>query len=221
MLAAWLFYTSRDALAELRDTIRDRGFRFGVIDVDPQEGKKKDAVEVQLVLTTEAAPLPEAPSEETESNPSDEQASAQETADAEQTENGDQVEDAEQTEDSEQPAAGADGQPEGDERAIQAQEAMRELAKRMLADDSLERMNIGSTTREAAKRYLKPRDIGEKYWLVSLPELPELAKSIDALLDSSPEVHWVVWHIDRQGILRMAPAKEVKPMSGNVLRVKL
>ncbi len=217
ILAAWLFYTPRSALEGFRDRVRQGGLRFGVIDVDPGEGKPRDQVDVRLVSSTQDAPLPEDGVVAAADDGTDEA-----TAGAEAAPEGDRPSD-ERGHDSDGGDGEGDsaGDAEANERAVAAQRAMREAARRMLEDEGLERIGFGSTTREAARRYLQPHEVGDEYWLVSLPGLPELADFVDQLLDSSPDMRWAVWHIDQQGVLRMAPAREVKPMAGNILRVKL
>lgn len=87
-----------------------------------------------------------------------------------------------------------------------------------------ERVVLGITTHEAARRYLQPREVegsdGEKRGL-GIPGLPQLADFIDKLLERTPDLRWAVWSLDQQGVLNMAPAREVKPISGNILKVKL
>jgi hypothetical protein len=213
ILAAWLFYTPRSSLEGFRDRVRQGGLRFGVIDVDPGEGKPRDQVDVHLVASTQDAPLPEGGDAGAADDRTDEA-----TSGAEEVPEGDRASDEQGQDDDE---GGPAGDAEANERAVAAQRAMREAARRMLEDEELERIDFGSTTREAARRYLQPHEVGDVYWLVSLPGLPELADFVDQLLDSSPDMRWAVWHIDQQGVLRMAPAREVKPMAGNILRVKL
>lgn len=80
---------------------------------------------------------------------------------------------------------------------------------------------MGTTTCETARRYLQPREVDGKPWSISVPDLQGMASFAEQLLSSSPQTRQIIWSIDLQGILRMAPAKDAKPMAGNILRVKL
>ncbi len=81
---------------------------------------------------------------------------------------------------------------------------------------------VGTTTAQAARTYLQPREVDGKPWTPELPGLQMLAQLIGHMRSSGNGLPAnVVWHLDADGILRMSPAKQVKAMAGNILKVKL
>lgn len=84
------------------------------------------------------------------------------------------------------------------------------------------RVRIGDTTAQAARDLLAPRDLDGTPWTAELPGLQALARLIACMRDASVGIPpYVIWHVDPQGIMRMAPAKSAKPMAGNILKAKL
>lgn len=83
------------------------------------------------------------------------------------------------------------------------------------------RIPIGITTAAAARAYIQPREVDGKPWAAELPGLQMLANLISYMREHGGIPSYTVWHVDPSGILRMAPAKQVKPMAGNVLKCKL
>lgn len=83
------------------------------------------------------------------------------------------------------------------------------------------RIRIGLTTVAAARTFIRPREVDGQPWAAELPGLQMLAQLIAHLREHGGLPAWAVWHVDETGILRMAPAKQVKPMAGNVLKCKL
>lgn len=83
------------------------------------------------------------------------------------------------------------------------------------------RIRIGLTTVAAARAFIQPREVDGQPWAAELPGLQMLAQLIAHLREHGGLPAWAVWHVDETGILRMAPAKQVKPMAGNVLKCKL
>ena len=88
------------------------------------------------------------------------------------------------------------------------------------AEPTASSVQMGVTTSDSAARYLKPREVDGQPWTLNLPGLPDLAKTIDMVLENEG-ARCVVWYMDAARVLRMAPAKEAKPMAGNILKVKL
>ena len=83
------------------------------------------------------------------------------------------------------------------------------------------RIPIGITTVAAARAYIQPREIDGKPWAAELPGLQMLANLVAYMREHGGIPTYTVWHVDPSGILRMAPAKQAKPMAGNVLKCKL
>lgn len=83
------------------------------------------------------------------------------------------------------------------------------------------RIPVGITTVAAARAFIQPREIDGKPWAAELPGLQMLASLIAHMREHGGIPSYSIWHIDPSGILRMAPAKQVKPMAGNVLKCKL
>lgn len=202
-LAAWLFYSSRASVESLRDTIKDKGYQAGTIIVDVPDGKPRDAVPVHLAATTQ---LPEALAELQDDGTNDigkaDEANTDENAYDTQTT--DQI---------------------TDDDIKSAQDKLNDLDLTINPDDEgVDVFEIGTTTLEAAQHYLEPREVDDKPWTLNVPGLPQLADFIDQLLGAGQAdkgFRWIIWSVDPSGIMRLTPAKDVKPMAGNILRVKL
>ena len=83
------------------------------------------------------------------------------------------------------------------------------------------RVPVGLTTAAAARAFIQPREVDGEPWAAELPGLQMLAQLIDHLRRHDGLPAYAIWHVDETGVLRMAPAKQVKPMAGNVLKCKL
>lgn len=83
------------------------------------------------------------------------------------------------------------------------------------------RVPVGLTTAAAARAFIQPREVDGEPWAAELPGLQMLAQLIDHLRRHDGLPTYAIWHVDETGVLRMAPAKQVKPMAGNVLKCKL
>lgn len=227
--AAWLFYTARPVLDELGQAIRQRRFDAGRIAVDEGElaAAKKANSEVGVYLdVTSLVP------DDFDLDAALEKARAQAQAAAEAAQAGDDA----SADGAGEESARADGESgEGQARpdadgGVSADGGEGEggpaLPYEPVELDEPIRVEIGRTTAQAARAYLVPSgdecDGEEGVRATELPGLQALAQLIGHMRDSSIGVPaQAVWHVDPQGILRMAPAKAVKPMAGNVLKVKL
>ncbi|MBS5450766.1 MAG: hypothetical protein KHY83_01305 [Coriobacteriia bacterium] len=201
--AAWLFFTARPTLDELCDAIQQQRFDAGRLAVDEDElaGAKKANAEVSVYLDVTSV-VPQDFDLEGALEKARAQAEAQ--ASEEDSEDGDAP-----AQEDDAPESGADEKPA--------------LPYEPVALDEPIRVVVGTTTAQAARSYLTERTAdGEDRDPTELPGLQALAQLIDHMRASSfgLPAH-AVWHVDAQGILRMAPAKSVKPMAGNVLKVKL
>lgn len=201
--AAWLFYTDRETLDALARTAAEQRFDAGVLTVDAADldGAPKASSVVPVYLAV-ATLVPE------DFDLEGFRAAAGEDEGAETPEEEPEGEDPA----AETPADGgaSDGDPEADElpyEPVPAPEGTRVL--------------IGSTTAAAARAFIQPREVDGEPWAAELPGLQMLVSLIDFMRDHGGLPTFAVWHVDPQGILRMAPAKQVKPMAGNVLKCKL
>ena len=240
--AAWLFYTARPVLDELGQAIRSQRFDAGRIAVDEAElaGAKKANSEVGVYLdVTSLVP------EDFDLDAALEKARAQAQAAAEAAQAGAEADgetgaavqadeaadetrgagnDAQASEDDAQAATSAEAGDTRDNDAQTSEDGKLALPYEPVILDEPIRVEIGRTTAQAARAYLVPRegDEDKEVRATELPGLQALAQLIGHMRDSSFGVPaQAVWHVDPQGILRMAPAKTVKPMAGNVLKVKL
>ena len=83
------------------------------------------------------------------------------------------------------------------------------------------RILAGTTTRDAARNFIQRRELGGEEWKPELPGVQAIAGMAE-LMDAHGGIPaWLIWHEDADGVMRMAPAKTVKPMAGNILKVKL
>jgi hypothetical protein len=115
------------------------------------------------------------------------------------------------------------------ERAAAAAEAAeRAWAEEKAAELSYEpeaaprdlRVRMGTTTRATGLAYLDDPGSGSA-WNGSLPGLQVLASIVAHMREHGNVPPQTVWFMDKAGVLRMSPAKQVKPMAGNVLSCKL
>lgn len=203
--AAWLFHTDRATLDALGTAAAQGRFDAGVLTVDAADldnaHKASSEVPVHLAVATlvpEDFDLDELMHQAAEQNgegedAEDSRANSEPDA-AAQDESGPEDEDDE--ENSSLPYT-----------PVPAPEGTRVLA--------------GTTTVAAARAFIQPREVDGEPWAAELPGLPMLVSLIDHLREHGGLPAHTVWHVDEQGILRMAPAKQVKPMAGNILSVKL
>lgn len=200
--AAWLFYTARPVLDELGRAIQQGRFDAGRLHVDEDEAlnAKKASSEVTVFLdVTSLVP------DDFDLEGTLEQARTQAAASAAEKDAG----------------TSPDGTVGEDDAPTEPQLPYEPV---VLAEPI--RVTVGTTTAQAARTFFVPRESDEddeaRTAVVDLPGLQALAQLIAAMRDSSVGIPaQAVWHVDAQGILRMAPAKAVKPMAGNVLKAKL
>lgn len=198
--AAWLFYTNRETLDAFGGAAAQGRFDAGVLTVDDADldAARKPSSEVPVYLAV-ATLVPE----------DFDLAQLAETAEDAQ---GDEQDDAQPSDESagegadeERPEQGAD--PSLPYTPVPAPEGTRVL--------------VGTTTAAAARSFIQPREVDGKPVATELPGLPMLVALIDHLRDHGGIPPYAIWHVDPQGILRMAPAKQLKPMAGNVIKCKL
>lgn len=228
--AAWLFYTARPVLDELGQAIQQGRFDAGRLHVDEQEvlGAKKASSEVTVFLDVtsvvpddfDLAGALERAQEKAEKGAGDADPQADEAE-------GEGEADPASAGESETEAEAGDGAACGDApHDADDAPAGPQLPYEPVALDEPIRVTIGTTTAQAARTFFVPREDDEddatRTAVVDLPGLQALAQLIAAMRDSSVGIPaQAVWHVDAQGILRMAPAKALKPMAGNVLKAKL
>ena len=222
--AAWLFYTDRATLDAFGSAAAEQRFDAGVLTVDDADldaaAKPSSEVPVYLAVATlvpedfDLAQLaagtgsPQAASPEADAGSDDEGVSATDVP-----------------ADGGQPDAAGEGatdspdaaSPEAEEGAADPKPA---LPYEPVPAPEGTRVRIGTTTLAAAQAFIRPREVDGKPWAAELPGLPMLVALIDHLRDHGGLPSCAIWHVDPQGILRMAPAKQVKPMAGNVLKCK-
>lgn len=233
--AAWIFYSDRATLDTFGTTAYEQRFESGVLTVDAADldAAKKASSEVPVWLeVTELVPE-DYDLEQIEEALKEAEAAAQEAAerDAEGTGDGGQAVEGcgEGAEDAGN--ASVDGTParaDADETPANAdgtEEAEADEAERpydpVPAPEGL-RVRVGTTTAAAARAFIAPAaEGGTDTWDAQLPGLQALVSLIRYMRDHNALPACAVWHIDAQGILRMAPAKQLKPMAGNVLKAKL
>ncbi len=195
--AAWLFYTDRATLDGLGALTVSERYDAGVLTVDAADldSAKKASSEVPVYLAIATLV------------PRDFDLS-QLTAAAEQAEN---------------PPVPSDG-PDEDAVAEAGDDTTDEdeaLPYEPVPAPEGTRIPVGLTTAAAARNFIQPREVDGKPWAAELPGLQMLASLIDYMREHGGLPSYVIWHVDEGGILRMAPAKQVKPMAGNVLKCKL
>lgn len=215
--AAWLFYTDRATLDALGTAAAAQRFDAGVLTVDQADleaaPKASSPVPVYLAVATlvpedfDLARLDEYMS--TSSDDGDEEEAEGEKGEA--------------------PAAEGEGADPACDEDVEAAEntendedgSEAELPYEPVPAPEGTRVLIGTTTAAAARAFIEPREVDGEPWAAELPGLQMLVSLIDYMREHGGLPAWAVWHVDPQGILRMAPAKQVKPMAGNVLKCKL
>lgn len=217
--AAWLFFSGRSALSEFARAAVAGRFESGVLLVDPDdlESAPKPASEVPVWLVVETL-VPEGVDLEAARGEVVERVRrAEESLAADASPDGSPSEP--------EPENGpADGEPAAPSAAPDAEPSDDRDApayEPVPAPEGI-RVAIGSTTRLAAQNYLHEQELGGRAWRPELPGLQMLAQLVELMEGKGkglPES--MVWHVDESGIMRMAPAKQVKPMAGNILKVKL
>ena len=207
--AAWLFYTDRATLDGLGALTVSERYDAGVLTVDAADldaaKKASTGVPVYLAIATlvpkdfDLAQLSEATAqdqpEDADENPTEPEAPAQSTGLSDQ-----------------EPAPEA-ADPAGDDADV--------LPYDPVPAPEGTRVPVGLTTAAAARAFIQPREVDGEPWAAELPGLQMLAQLIDHLRQHSGLPAYAIWHVDETGVLRMAPAKQVKPMAGNVLKCKL
>lgn len=198
--AAWLFYTDRETLDAFGNVAAQGRFDAGVLTVDNAnlDAARKPSSEVPVYLAV-ATLVPE----------DFDLAQLAETAEDAQ---GDEQDDA-------QPSDESAGENSDTERS--EQEADPSLPYAPVPAPEGTRVLVGTTTAAAARSFIQPREVDGKPVATELPGLPMLVTLIDHLRDHGGIPPYAIWHVDPQGILRMAPAKQLKPMAGNVIKCKL
>ncbi len=202
--AAWLFYTDRETLDAFGGAAAQGRFDAGVLTVDDADldAARKPSSEVPVYLAV-ATLVPE----------DFDLAQLAETAeDAQGTELGDEQDDT-------QPSDESAGENSDEERP--EQDADPSLPYTPVPAPEGTRVLVGTTTAAAARSFIQPREVDGKPVATELPGLPMLVALIDHLRDHGGIPPYAIWHVDPQGILRMAPAKQLKPMAGNVIKCKL
>ena len=202
--AAWLFYTDRETLGAFGSTAAQGRFDAGVLTVDDADldAARKPSSEVPVYLAV-ATLVPE---------DFDLAQLAATAEDAQGTELG-----AEQ--DATQPSDESAGEDVDAERSEQG--ADPSLPYTPVPAPEGTRVLVGTTTAAAARSFIQPREVDGKPVATELPGLPMLVALIDHLRDHGGIPPYAIWHVDPQGNLRMAPAKQLKPMAGNVIKCKL
>lgn len=194
--AAWLFYTDRETLDAFGAAAAQGRFDAGVLTVDETDldAARKSSSEVPVYLAV-ATLVPE----------DFDLAGLADGTVQEATDNGTEGKDGEGgAESPEDPSAKGPALPY---EPVPAPDGTRVL--------------VGATTAAAARSFILPREVGGKPTATELPGLPMLVALIDHLRDHGGIPPYAIWHVDPQGILRMAPAKQLKPMAGNVIKCKL
>lgn len=198
--AAWLFYTDRETLDAFGSAAAQGRFDAGVLTVDDADldAARKPSSEVPVYLAV-ATLVPE---------DFDLAQLAATTEGAQDDEQGDA-----------QPSDESAGESSDAERS--EQEADPSLPYTPVPAPEGTRVLVGTTTAAAARSFIQPREVDGKPVATELPGLPMLVALIDHLRDHGGIPPYAIWHVDPQGILRMAPAKQLKPMAGNVIKCKL
>ena len=202
--AAWLFYTDRETLDAFGNVAAQGRFDAGVLTVDDADldAARKPSSEVPVYLAV-ATLVPE------------DFDLAQLAATAEGAQGAELGAERDATQPSDESASG-DADAEHSE-----QEADPSLPYTPVPAPEGTRVLVGTTTAAAARSFIQPREVDGEPVATELPGLPMLVALIDHLRDHGGIPPYAIWHVDPQGILRMAPAKQLKPMAGNVIKCKL
>jgi len=211
--AAWLFYTDKATLDDLGTAAYDGRFDSGVLVVDEADlaAAKKASAEVPVYLVVQELVPQDFDLEQIEEALKEAEKAAREAAEK-AADGGAGAEEGQGASDAEAQAQD-EGDGEGDERPYEPVPAPEGL-----------RVRVGSTTVAAARAFIAPAAAaqeGDDVWDAALPGLQMLVSLIRYMREHDALSPYVVWHIDAQGILRMAPAKQLKPMAGNILKAKL
>lgn len=201
--AAWLFYTDRPTLDAFGTAAAQGRYDAGVLTVDDADldAAPRPSSEVPVYLAV-ASFVPQ-------------DFDLAQLAAATSGENGES--DASAPKDG--PQGGDAPDPEGNEGASGVDDRPALPYEPVPAPEGT-RVRIGTTTLAAAQAFIRPREVDGEPWAAELPGLPMLVALIDHLREHGGLPQYAVWHVDPQGILRMAPAKQVKAMAGNVLKCK-
>ena len=202
--AAWLFYTDRETLGAFGSTAAQGRFDAGVLTVDDADldAARKPSSEVPVYLAV-ATLVPE---------DFDLAQLAATAEDAQGTELGAEQDDAQPSDESAREDVDAERSEQGADPSLPYTPVPAPEGTRVL---------VGTTTAAAARSFIQPREVDGKPVATELPGLPMLVALIDHLRDHGGIPPYAIWHVDPQGILRMAPAKQLKPMAGNVIKCKL
>lgn len=196
-LAAWIFYTDRDTFAAMGQAIRDTRMDAGLLVVDEadMESAKKasDTLPVYLQATALVPPEVDLDALTSEALAAAQQAAAQQAAGEE----------------------GAENTAEGESAPKAAYEPVP------VTEGEGARICVGTTTQQAARDFIERRELGGEEWKPELPGVQAIAGMAALMAQHGGIPNHLVWHEDADGIMRMAPAKTVKPMAGNILKVKL
>ena len=198
--AAWLFYTDRETLDAFGSAAAQGRFDAGVLTVDDADlnAARKPSSEVPVYLAV-ATLVPE----------DFDLAQLAATAEGAQDDRQDGAQPSDESAD------------EGADAERSEQEADPSLPYTPVPAPEGTRVLVGTTTAAAARSFIQPREVDGKPVATELPGLPMLVALIDHLRDHGGIPPYAIWHVDPQGILRMAPAKQLKPMAGNVIKCKL
>lgn len=217
---SWLFFSTRTELSEWHDAIVGGRFESGTLSVDPDElaGAKKASTQVRVFLDVDTLVPEDIDIEQTfgtlvEKAVEEAAAAAQASVEDDPSDSGDGS-------GADEPVATNDRDEETDGETASASGELP--AYEAVPAPEGTRVLVGTTTAQAARTYLQPREVDGEPWTPELPGLQMLAQLIGHMRSSGNGLPAnVVWHLDADGILRMSPAKQVKAMAGNILKVKL
>ena len=218
-LAAWIFYTDRDTFAELGRAIREERADAGLLVVDEADvdAAKKASSTLPVYLQVTATVPPEVDLDalaEEAMTAAQHVVEAQEAGDDGADEGADEGEG--EGEGADAPDASADAPSEGEGEEPKA--AWEPIA---VPEGQGARILAGTTTLEAARDFIQRRELGGEEWKPELPGVQAIAGMAELMAAHGGIPAWLIWHEDASGVMRMAPAKTVKPMAGNILKVKL
>ena len=212
-LAAWIFYTDRDTFAELGRAIREERADAGLLVVNEADvdAAKKASSTLPVYLQVTAAVPPEV---DLDALAEEAMTAAQRAVEAQEADNDGTDEGEGKSEGTGDPDASADAPSEGKEPKA----AWEPIA---VPEGQGARILAGTTTLEAARDFIQRRELGGEEWKPELPGVQAIAGMAELMAAHGGIPAWLIWHEDASGVMRMAPAKTVKPMAGNILKVKL
>lgn len=221
--AAWLFYTDRETLDALGRTAAEQRFDAGVLTVDAADldGAPKASSVVPVYLAVATLVPEDFDLEGFRAAAGEDKGDEGDAENAEEQPAGEKPADGEQANEDETPAEAGEADGTSDSDADSDADGADELPYEPIPAPEGTRILIGSTTAAAARAFIQPREVDGEPWAAELPGLQMLVSLIDYMREHGGLPTFAVWHVDPQGILRMAPAKQVKPMAGNVLKCKL